>query len=150
MYRALVGVGMMCGLLIALVYEGTLPIIEKNRAEALEKAVFAVIPGAASRETIDGENLPANVGDTGHEAILRDFRGHVAKLERKMNKLGVPGVFLELEPHLKGGGQFGGFSGPDGMGVAVRGLTRVLDQLEISYDQRRFADVRALPSETCS
>jgi electron transport complex protein RnfG len=53
MYRALVGVGMMCGLLIALVYEGTLPIIEKNRAEALERAVFAVIPGAARRETIE-------------------------------------------------------------------------------------------------
>ena len=53
MYRALVGVGMLCGLLIAVVFEGTLPIIEKNKAEALEKAVFAVIPAAASRETIE-------------------------------------------------------------------------------------------------
>ena len=53
MYRALVGVGMLCGLLIAVVFEGTLPIIEKNKAEAREKAVFAVIPAAASRETIE-------------------------------------------------------------------------------------------------
>ena len=66
MYRALVGVGMLCGLLIALVFEGTLPIIEKNKAEALEKAVFAVIPAAASRETIEldgGEVYAAYDGD---------------------------------------------------------------------------------------
>ena len=53
MYRALVGVGMLCGLLIAVVFQGTLPIIEKNKAEALEKAVFAVIPSAVRRETIE-------------------------------------------------------------------------------------------------
>ena len=66
MYRALVGVGMLCGLLIAVVFEGTLPIIEKNKAEALEKAVFAVIPAAASRETIEldgGEVYAAYDGD---------------------------------------------------------------------------------------
>ncbi len=62
MYRALVGVGMMCGLLIALVYEGTLPIIERNRAEALEKAVFAVIPGAARRETIELDGGEVHAG----------------------------------------------------------------------------------------
>lgn len=66
MYRALVGVGMLCGLLIAVVFEGTLPIIEKNKAEALQKAVFAVIPAAASRETIEldgGEVYAAYDGD---------------------------------------------------------------------------------------
>ena len=51
MYRALVGVGMLCGLLIAVVYQGTRPIIERNRAEALERAVFAVLPAATSRST---------------------------------------------------------------------------------------------------
>ena len=39
-----------------------------------------------------------------------------------MKSRGVPGVFLDLEPHVKGGGQFGGFSGPDGFGVALRAL----------------------------
>jgi electron transport complex protein RnfG len=62
MYRALVGVGMLCGLLIALVYEGTLPIIEKNRAEALERAVFTVIPGAARRETIELDDGEVHAG----------------------------------------------------------------------------------------
>jgi hypothetical protein len=53
-------------------------------------------------------------------------------------------VFLELEPHLKGGGQFGGFSGPDGMGVAVRALCSVLDYVGIDYDLRTMDDIRQL------
>ncbi|MGF1509827.1 MAG: FMN-binding protein [Myxococcota bacterium] len=51
MYRALVGVGMFCGLLIVTVFEVTRPIIAKNRAEALQRAVFTVIPEAESSET---------------------------------------------------------------------------------------------------
>ena len=51
MYRTLVGIGMMCGLLIAATYQGTRPVIERNRAEALERAVFAVLPAARARET---------------------------------------------------------------------------------------------------
>lgn len=54
----------------------------------------------------------------------------------------MPGVFLELEPHLKGGGQFGGFSGPDGMGVAVRALCSVLDYVGIDYSLRTMDDIR--------
>ncbi len=97
---------------------------------------------------VDEERLknfvPANVGDSGHELVLRDFRNHIPKLEKKMKKLGVPGVFLETEPHLKGGGQFGGFSGPDGMGVAVRALCSVLDYVEIDYKLRDFDDIKKL------
>ncbi len=51
MYRALVGIGMLCGLVIALVFQGTRPVIEKNRAAALERAVFAVLPAATERTT---------------------------------------------------------------------------------------------------
>lgn len=51
MYRTLVGIGMLCGLMIAVVYQGTRPVIERNRAEALERAVFAVLPAASSRVT---------------------------------------------------------------------------------------------------
>ena len=60
-----------------------------------------------------------------------------------LRRRGVPGVFLDLEPHLKGGGQFGGFSGPDGMGVALRGLCRVLDYAQIDYHLRDFDVIRA-------
>jgi sugar phosphate isomerase/epimerase len=87
--------------------------------------------------------VPANLGDSGHERILRDFAGAIPQLAQKLQKRGIPGVFLDLEPHVKGGGQFGGFSGPDGMGVALRGLCRVLDHVGIEYHLRDLDDVRA-------
>lgn len=88
--------------------------------------------------------VPADVGDSGHPAILRDFAQVIPALEKKLKRRGIPGVFLDLEPHVKGGGQFGGFSGPDGMGVALRGLCRVLDFVGIGYHLRDFADIRAM------
>jgi electron transport complex protein RnfG len=45
MLRAMVGIGVICALLIVLTYETTLPRIERNKAEALENAIFKVIPG---------------------------------------------------------------------------------------------------------
>lgn len=53
--------------------------------------------------------MPADLGDSAHEAILKDFREAIPKLEKKLKRRGIPGVFLDLEPHVKGGGQFGGF-----------------------------------------
>ena len=87
--------------------------------------------------------VPADQGYSGHEAILRDFAVILPKLEQKLHRRGIPGVFLDLEPHLKGGGQFGGFSGPDGMGVSLRGLCKVLDYVGIDYHLRDFDDIRA-------
>jgi sugar phosphate isomerase/epimerase len=87
--------------------------------------------------------VPVDQGDGVHELILRDFSAMLPSLERKLRRRGIPGVFLDLEPHVKGGGQFGGFSGPDGMGVALRGLCRLLDYLAIEYHLRDFADVKA-------
>lgn len=96
---------------------------------------------------VDEERLrnfvPADRGDSGHEAIFRDLREHLPQIERRMKKLGLPGVFLELEPHVKGGGQFGGFSGPDGLGVACRSLCSLLDYTHIGYSLRTFEHIRA-------
>ena len=105
-------------------------------------------PAPARRQGhVDEEALkhfvPADIGDSAHAAILRDFRTMIPKLERKLKRRGIPGVFLDLEPHVKGGGQFGGFSGPDGMGVALRGLCRVLDYVSIDYHLTDFEDIRA-------
>lgn len=88
--------------------------------------------------------VPADIGDCHHLEIFRDFAKRIPALERKLRKLGVPGVFMDLEPHLKGGGQFGGFSGPDGFGVALRALARVLDQARIGYSLRSYKDIEAL------
>jgi sugar phosphate isomerase/epimerase len=86
--------------------------------------------------------VPADRGDSGHEAILRDFAGFIPEVQKRMAARGVEGVFLDLEPHVKGGGQFGGFSGPDGFGVATRALCKVLDYVGIDYDLRTYDDLR--------
>jgi hypothetical protein len=87
--------------------------------------------------------VPADIGDSAHAVILRDFRDHIPTLEKKLKRRGIPGVFLDLEPHLKGGGQFGGFSGPDGLGVAARSLCKVLDLAGVGYHLRDYDDVLA-------
>ncbi len=51
MYRALVGVGVFCGLLIVSVYQVTLPVIEHNKAVALQEAIFHVLPNATTSRT---------------------------------------------------------------------------------------------------
>ncbi len=103
--------------------------------------------GAAHSGYIDEKSLthfvPADAGQSAYDVILRDFRASLPALEKRLRRRGIPGVFLELEPHLKSGGQFGGSSGPDGMGVALRGLLRVLDFADIDYHLRDFDDVRA-------
>jgi len=108
-------------------------------------------PHSARRQShIDEESIdivknmvPADMGDAAHERILLDFKEVIPKLERKLKRRGIPGVFLDLEPHVKGGGQFGGFSGPDGMGVALRGLCRALDYAQVDYHLRDFDDIVA-------
>ena len=87
--------------------------------------------------------VPADVGDSGHEAIFRDMKDFLPTLHQRMTGRGADGVFMDLEPHVKGGGQFGGFSGPDGFGVALRALCNVLDYVGIGYGLRTFADVKA-------
>ncbi len=51
MYRAMVGVGVFCGLLIVSVFQVTLPRIERNKAEALQEAIFHVLPNASTSTT---------------------------------------------------------------------------------------------------
>ena len=46
LYRALVGVGIVCALLIVGVFLYTLPHIERNRAELLDKAILRIFPHA--------------------------------------------------------------------------------------------------------
>lgn len=106
---------------------------------------YRIDPNLVWSGVVDEERLknfvPADMGDSGHEAIFRDLREHLPKLTKRMQKVGAAGFFLELEPHLKGGGQFGGFSGPDGMGVALRALCSVLDYVGISYTLRNMDDI---------
>jgi sugar phosphate isomerase/epimerase len=93
--------------------------------------------------------VPADQGASGHERILADLRGMLPALTKKLERRGIPGVFVDLEPHVRGGGQFGGTSGPDGMGIALRGLCRVLDKAKVAYHLRDFDDLRAARGLSC-
>ncbi|RMD87054.1 MAG: FMN-binding protein, partial [Candidatus Dadabacteria bacterium] len=46
LYRALVGLAALSGVLIVVVVQATDPIIKENKARALKRAVFSVLPGA--------------------------------------------------------------------------------------------------------
>ena len=106
---------------------------------------YGIDPSLKWQGHVDEERLknfaPADRGDVGHEEILRDFRGMIPSLTRRLRRQGIPGLFLDLEPHLKGGGQFGGFSGVDGFGVALRGLLNLLDYVGIGYRLTDYADI---------
>ena len=103
-------------------------------------------PGMERVVHVDEESLshfvPADIGDSGHQRILEDLKRFLPELHSRMTARGVPGVFADLEPHVRGGGQFGGFSGPDGFGVALRAFCRVCDAAGVGYQRTDFEDIR--------
>lgn len=56
MIMTMAGIGIISGILLVFTYMGTLPTIEKNKAEALERAIFDVVPGATSKLTFTPED----------------------------------------------------------------------------------------------
>ena len=62
MLRAMVGIGIVCGLLIVVTYEGTLPRIERLKSASLEQAIYAVLPGTTKKMTFyldeEGDFIP--------------------------------------------------------------------------------------------
>lgn len=70
MLRAMVGIGILCALLIVLTYEGTFSQIEKNKAEALEKAIFKVVPGMVSKRNFIVKNDGSIEPDQGQDGKL--------------------------------------------------------------------------------
>ena len=107
------------------------------------KPVKAAARGRHVEEDSLAHFVPADMGIGGHEKIVSDMGTLLPELTKKLKRRGIPGVFLDLEPHVRGGGQFGGTSGPDGMGIALRGLCRVLDRAGVGYHLRDFADLLA-------
>jgi electron transport complex protein RnfG len=73
LYRALVGVGVVCGLLIVSAFVLTFPLIARNEAQALQQAVFQVLPGAVAKTTFalgaDGRFRLAQDGDTPQQLV---------------------------------------------------------------------------------
>jgi electron transport complex protein RnfG len=77
MYRSMVGVGLLCGLLIVTVFEVTRPVIARNKAEALKRAIFQVLPDAGSSTTFrfEGEGHFASLeGEaTGEQLVYAGY-----------------------------------------------------------------------------
>ncbi len=86
--------------------------------------------------------VPSDRGDSGYQGILNDLAEYLPTMYERMKPRGVEGIFADLEPHVKGGGQFGGFSGPDGLGVALRAFCGVCEAAGIKFHLRDFDDVR--------
>ena len=101
---------------------------------------------SGNQNWVDEERLslfvPVGEGDSNYEQVFRDISESYGEMLGRMAAFNVPGLFLDLEPHLAGGGQFGGFSGPDGFGVALRSLCEMLDCTGLSYRLRGFDDLR--------
>jgi electron transport complex protein RnfG len=78
MFRALVGVGLLCGLLIVLAYQYTLPIIQANQLAAREAAVLDVLPGARTSRTFrlqeDGRFAAAPSDATEGHLVFAGYR----------------------------------------------------------------------------
>ena len=47
MYRAMVGIGLVCAIIIVSVFQYTLPIIKQNKLELLQKALYQIVPDAS-------------------------------------------------------------------------------------------------------
>jgi sugar phosphate isomerase/epimerase len=107
------------------------------------RKVSAKAKGGHVEENHLANFVPADLGVGGHARILADLRAMLPALTKRLQRRGIPGVFVDLEPHVRGGGQFGGTSGPDGMGIALRGLCRVLDEADVDYHLRDFDDLLA-------
>ncbi|HTE16933.1 MAG TPA: sugar phosphate isomerase/epimerase family protein [Armatimonadota bacterium] len=112
----------------------------------LDPALAAQSPEARTKGHVAEDALehfvPADRGSSDHRRIFADLKSEIPALKARLAEKGIPGVYLDLEPHLKGGGQFGGFSGVDGYGVALRALCRVLDDSGVSYHLTQFEELR--------
>lgn len=74
--------GMISGATLVGVFQVTAPRIERNRAEALEKAVYEVLPGAERREAFvlrDGA-LVASEPEVGEEAVYAGYNADGKRL----------------------------------------------------------------------
>ena len=75
--------------------------------------------------------VPAGDGDSGYLEILKILATSYSEIQNRLAGRQITGLFADLEPHLRKGGQFGGFSGADGFGIAARSFVQLCDQAEV-------------------
>lgn len=95
------------------------------------------VGGYVDEERLD-RFVPAGQGGSDYAAIFSELASAMPKLVKRLTQRGIDGLFVDLEPHLRGGGQFGGYSGPDGMGIALRALCDVLNATGLKANLRAW------------
>ncbi|MEZ6093909.1 MAG: TIM barrel protein [Pirellulaceae bacterium] len=111
--------------------------VKDYAADRMDKVRDGATAGWVDEEKLD-RFVPVELGDSGYERVFSDLKANHRDLMARLNRRGVDQIFVDLEPHLRQGGQFGGFSGPDGFGIALRSLCQMLDRVGISYRLREF------------
>ena len=96
---------------------------------------YAPITSQSTDDFVDEEALnqfvPAGDGASDYRTILQLIRDNYSTIKHRLMNRGIPGLFADLEPHLRKGGQFGGFSGPDGFGIACRKFVQLCKQVDV-------------------
>ena len=99
-------------------------------------------PDADKQSYVDEEALnqfvPAGAGDSGYLQILKLLSQNASTIIERITARGIAGIFADLEPHLRKGGQFGGFSGPDGFGIAARAFVDLAEQAGVACELTTF------------
>lgn len=85
--------------------------------------------------------VPAGAGDSGYRSVLRILADHYDEIKTRLMLRNVPGIYADLEPHLRQGGQFGGFSGADGFGIAARAFVQLCCEVDVRCDLASFEDM---------
>ncbi len=80
--------------------------------------------------------VPAGEGASGYDQIFSGLKAALPAIRKRLEPRGIDRLLVDLEPHLAGGGQFGGFSGPDGFARAFAALRALLDAAGVGYRLR--------------
>lgn len=102
MLQAMVSIGLICALIIVLTFQGTQPRIARLKAEALEKAIFKVIPGMASKKIFQIDlngHLVETTDETGGVTLIYagyDQNGKLAGVAVEASGIGFAGALRVL------------------------------------------------------
>ena len=102
MLRAMISIGLICALIIVLTYQGTQSRIARLKAEALEKAIFRVIPGMITKKIfqidLNGQLVETTAETNGVTRIYAgyDENGKLAGVAMEANGIGFAGTLRVL------------------------------------------------------
>ncbi len=99
---------------------------------------FKLPPGFKATTKVDEELLkhfaPVAADDCDHKTLFSRLKALLPGILER-NAGSELGLRICAEPHLKGGGQFGGWSGPEGFGLAVRQIRDLLQEVGLKDDE---------------